>query len=115
MKYVETPQTVFEFIESTHQTPLDTTHAEDQEARDTIRLLSQLAGLNDKQEETLVAVFIYGGNTKLIAHLRRRTPRMVNMYRQTALEKIQELGYETVQQVLTGGYQSVDEQERAFT
>jgi len=102
MQNTETPQTVFEFLETTRHVPQDTTQAEDREARDKIHLLSQLAGLNDKQEETLVAMFIYGGDTKLIAQLRRKTSRSVRGQRQTALEKIQELGYETVNGILTG-------------
>jgi len=102
MQHVEPPQTVFEFLETTHHAPQDTTQAEDREARDKIHLLSQLAGLNDKQEETLVALFIYGGDTKLIAQLRRSTSRSVRGQRQTALERIQKLGYETVNGILTG-------------
>jgi hypothetical protein len=73
MHNVETPQTLFEYVETTQHTPQDTTHVEDQEARGKIHLLSQLARLNDKQEETLVALYIYGGDTTLISHLRRRT------------------------------------------
>jgi DNA-directed RNA polymerase specialized sigma24 family protein len=104
MRNAETPQTLFEFVETTHHTPQDTTQLEDEEARHKIHLLSQLAGLTDKQEETLVALYVYGGDTKLISNLRRRTTRMVRMYRQTALNKLEELGYETVQDVLTGTY-----------
>ncbi len=104
MHNAETPQTLFEFVETTHYTPQDTTRAEDEEARHKIHLLAQLAGLNDKQEETLVALYVYGGDTKLISHLRRRTTRMVRTYRQTALSKLEQLGYETVQGVLTGEY-----------
>ena len=96
------PQTLFEFVERTHHTPQDTTQLDDQEVRQKIHLLSQLAGLNDKQEETLVALFVYGGDTTLISQLRGRTTRSVRMQRQTALEKIQELGYETVNGILTG-------------
>lgn len=106
MQHVETPQTLFEFVETSHHIPQDTTHAEDEEARDKIHLLAQLAGLNDKQEETLVALYVYGGDTTLISHLRRRTTRMVRMYRQDALSKLEQLGYETVQGVLTGIYPS---------
>jgi DNA-directed RNA polymerase specialized sigma24 family protein len=106
MRHVETPQTLFEFIESTHQTPQDTTQADDEEAREKIHLLSQLAGLNDRQEETLIALYVYGGNTQLIAQKRRRTTRMVRIYRQDALSKLAALGYETVQGVLTGAYPS---------
>jgi len=102
MQHTETPQTVFEFLETTRHVPQDTTQAEDREAKGKIHLLSQLAGLNDKQEETLVAMFIYGGDTKLISELRRSTSRSVRGQRQTALERIQELGYETVNGILTG-------------
>jgi DNA-directed RNA polymerase specialized sigma24 family protein len=108
MRHVETPQTLFEFIESTHQIPQDTTQADDEEAREKIHLLSQLAGLNDKQEETLVALYVYGGDTKLVSQMRRRTTRMVRMYRQDALSKLEELGYETVQGVLTGTYPTLE-------
>jgi len=99
------PQTLFEFVERTHHTPQDTTHIEDQEARDKIHLLAQLAGLNEKQEETLIALYIYGGNTPLIAQLRRTTTRSVRGQRQAALESIQQLGYETVSGILTGASQ----------
>jgi DNA-directed RNA polymerase specialized sigma24 family protein len=106
MQHVETPQTLFEYVETTHYTPQDTIQLEDEEARHKIHLLSQLAGLNDTQEETLVALYVYGGNTTLISHLRRRTTRMVRMYRQDALSKLEELCFETVQGVLTGEYQT---------
>ncbi len=104
MRNARIPQTLFEYFEQTHHTPQDTTHIEDQEARDKIHLLAQLAGLNDKQEETLVAMYVYGGDTRIIAQLRQRTTRSVRMQRQTALESIQELGYETVNSILTGSY-----------
>jgi DNA-directed RNA polymerase specialized sigma24 family protein len=100
----DTPQTHREYFEATHFAVQDTTQAEDQEAQDKIHLLAELAGLNDKQEETLIALYIYGGDTTLISHMRQRTPRMVRMYRQDALNKIEQLGYETVQEVLTGSY-----------
>jgi len=108
MHNVETPQTLFEFVETTHQIPPDTTHADDQEAREKIHLLAQLAGLTDKQEETLVALYVYGGDIKLVSHMRRRTTRMVRLYRQDALSKLEELGFETVQGVLTGEYQILE-------
>jgi len=104
MRNAGIPQTLFEFVERTYHTPQDTTQLDDQEVRQKIHLLSQLAGLNDKQEETLVALYVYGGDTTIISQLRRRTTRMVRMYRQTALSKIAQLGYETVQAVLTGEY-----------
>jgi DNA-directed RNA polymerase specialized sigma24 family protein len=102
MHHVEIPQTLLELVETTHHTPQDTTHMEDQEAKDKIHVLARLAGLTDKQEETLVALYVYGGDTTLISHLRRRTTRMVRMYRQEALSKLEELGYETVNGILTG-------------
>ena len=104
MPNVETPQTFLEFIETTRPAPQNTIQAEDQEARDKIHLLSQLAGLTDIQEETLIALYMYGGNTKLIAQLRRCSARMVRIHRQNALRKLEELGFETVQGVLTGTY-----------
>lgn len=116
MHTVEIPQTLFEFVETTQHTPQDTTHVEDQEAKDKIHLLAQLAGLNDNQEETLVALYVYGGDTTIISHLRRRTTRMVRMYRQDALSKLEALGFETVQGVLTGKYptlESVQESRQA--
>jgi hypothetical protein len=106
MRNAEIPQTLFEFVETTHHSPQDTTQLEDEEARHKIHLLAQLAGLNDKQEETLIALYVYGGDTKIVSHMRRRTTRMVRMYRQDALSKLEELGYETVQGVLTGTYPS---------
>ena len=102
MSKVETPQTFLEYIETTRPTPQETTHEEDQEAMDKIHLLAQLAGLNDKQEETLIALYVYGGNTRLIAQLHRCTDRLVRMHRQDALRKLEQLGFETVQDVLTG-------------
>lgn len=102
MQHVEKPQTLLEFVETTHHTLQDTTHMEDQEARDKIHLLSLLAGLNDKQEETLIALYVYGGDTNIISQFRRTTTRSVRGQRQTALERIQELGYETVKGILTG-------------
>jgi RNA polymerase sigma factor (sigma-70 family) len=104
MSNVETSQTFLEFIETTRPAPQNTTQAEDQEARDKIHLLAQLAGLNDKQEETLIALYVYGGDTKLIAEMRHCTTRMVRIHRQDALSKLAQLGYETVQGVLTGTY-----------
>jgi DNA-directed RNA polymerase specialized sigma24 family protein len=102
MPNVETLQTLFEYVETTRPAPQDTTHTEDEEAKDKIHLLARLAGLTDKQEETLVALFVYGGNSTLIAQLRHSTTRSVRGQRQTALERIQELGYETVNGILTG-------------
>ena len=102
MQHVETPQTLFEYVETTRPAPQDTTHSEDQEAKDKIHRLAQLAGLNDKQEETLVALYVYGGDTTLLSQLRRCTTRTIRFQRQTALERIQELGYETVNGILTG-------------
>ena len=106
MPHVETPQTFFEYFETTRPVPQDTIQAEDQEVRDKIHLLSQLAGLTDRQEETLIALYVYGGDTKLIAQMRHCTTRLVRMYRQEALRKLEELGYETVQEVLTGTYKA---------
>ena len=108
MRNAEISQTLLEFVETTHHTPQDRTHMEDQEARDKIHLLAQLAGLTTPQEETLIALYVYGGDTTLISQMRRRTTRMVRMYRQTALNKLEELGYETVQGVLTGEYQALE-------
>jgi DNA-directed RNA polymerase specialized sigma24 family protein len=95
------PQTFFEYLEYTNHATLDTTTLDDQEAKEKIHLLSSLAGLNHKQEETLIALYIYGGDTTLIAKSRRTTTRSVRGQRQTALESIQQLGYETVNGILT--------------
>jgi len=96
------PQTLFELFELTHHAQPEKRQTEDQEAKDKIHLLSQLAGLNEPQEETLVALYVDGNKTIQIAHTRGRTTRMVRMYRQTALSKIAQLGFETVQGVLKG-------------
>jgi len=102
IRNAEIPQTLFEYFEQTHHAQPEKRQAGDQEVRDKIHLLAQLAGLNEPQEETLVAVYVDGNKTQQIAHLRRRTTRMVRMYKQTALSKIAQLGFETVQGVLTG-------------
>ncbi len=80
MQHVETPQTLFEYVETTRPAPQDTTHSEDQEAKDKIHRLAQLAGLNDKQEETLVALYVYGGDTTLLSQLRRCTTRTIRFH-----------------------------------
>ena len=102
MPHAVTPQTVFEYLETVHASPQDTTEAEDREAQDKIHLLAELAGLTEPQEETLIALYVYGGNTRLIAQFQRCTPRLVRMHRQDALSKLEQLGFETVQDVLTG-------------
>jgi hypothetical protein len=112
MRHLQTPQTLFEYIETTRPVPEDSTHAKDQEARAKIHALSQLAGLNHLQEETLIALFVYGGNTKLLSRLRRTTTRSVRGQRQTALENIQKLGYETVQALLTGDIHEAQQHEQ---
>jgi DNA-directed RNA polymerase specialized sigma24 family protein len=104
MHHAETPHTLFEYVDQTYHTPQETTQREDQEAKDKIHLLARLAGLNEPQEETLVALYIDGSKPKQISQFMRRTTRMVRNYRQTALNKIAQLGYETVQGVLTGEY-----------
>lgn len=104
IRHVQTPQTLFELIETTRPMPQDTTYVDDQEAKEKIHALSQLAGLNHKQEETLIALFVYGGNTTLLSKLRRTTTRSVRGQRQTALENIRQLGYETVSSILTGSH-----------
>ncbi len=102
MPNTATPQTFFEYLETTRASPQDTSQAEDREARDKIHLLAKLAGLTKPQEETLIALYVYSGNTRLIAQVRRCTPRLVRMHRQDALRKLEQLGFETVQGVLTG-------------
>jgi hypothetical protein len=67
-------------------------------------LLAQLADLNEPQEQTLVAHYDEGNRTQQISHMRRSTTRSVWLYKQTALSKIAQIGYETVQAVLTGEY-----------
>ena len=52
-----------EHLENTLQIEEDTTASDDLEARRKIHILSQLAGLDKKQEETLVALYVYGGST----------------------------------------------------
>ena len=102
MPNAQTPQTFFEYLETAHASPQDTQQADDREAQDKIHLLAELAGLTKPQEETLTALYVYGGNTRLIAQVRRCTPRLVRMHRQDALRKLEQLGFETVQDVLTG-------------
>lgn len=113
MPHVETPQTFLEYFDRTHQAPQETTQQQDQEARDKIHLLAQLAGLNTPQEETLLAHYVDGNKTQEISHMRRRTTRMVRMYKQTALSQIAQLGYETVQAVLRGEYPMQDGTSKA--
>ena len=98
----DTTQTLFEYYEATHSAPEDTTQRDDMEAKKKIHLLSQLAGLTHKQEETLVAIYVYDEDTNIISQRRRTTTRSVRGQRQTALESIQQLGYETVSSILTG-------------
>ena len=109
------PQTFREFYEESHPAPVESTRQDDQEVKERIHLLSTLAGLSNRQEETLVALYVYGGDTKLISHMRRCTTRMVRMYRQEALRKLEELGYETVQGVLTGTYPTLAITEKPTT
>jgi len=97
-----TPMSLREHLENTLFVMQDTTARDDLEARHKIHMLSHLAGLTTIQEETLVALYVYGGNTRLLSQLRRTTDRSVRWQRQSALEKIQELGYETVSAILTG-------------
>ncbi len=106
MPNAQTPQTFFEYVETAHASVQDTTQADDREARDKIHLLAKLAGLTKPQEETLIALFVYGGNTRLIAQVHRCTPRLVRMHRQDALSKLEQLGFETVQDVLAGSANS---------
>jgi RNA polymerase sigma factor (sigma-70 family) len=104
MRNAEIPQTLFEYVDQTQHAQPEKRQAEDREVRRKIHLLAQLAGLNEPQEETLVAHYVDGNMTKQIAQVRRRTTRMVRMYKQTALSQIAQLGFETVQAVLTGEY-----------
>ena len=97
-----TPKSLSEHLENILPVDEDTSARDDLEARHKIHTLASLAGLNNTQEETLVALDVYGGNTRLLSQLRRSTARSVRMQRQTALEKIHELGYETVNDILTG-------------
>jgi hypothetical protein len=103
-----TPISLSEHLENTLFIAEDTTARDDLEARHKIHTLSRLAGLNNTQEETLVALYVYGGNTRLLSQLRRTTSRSVRGQKQTALERIQELGYETVNDILTGEYSTLD-------
>src|SRR2546421_949800 len=95
-------KTSLDALETSYQVPEDTTTSDDNQARERIHVLATLAGLNGTQEETLIAMFVYGGNTRLLATLRRCTERSVRWNRQVALEKIEALGVETVKAVLTG-------------
>jgi hypothetical protein len=103
-----TPMSLSEHLENTLFIAEDTTARDDLEAIHKIHTLASLAGLNNIQEETLVALYVYGGNTRLLSQLRRTTSRSIRMQRQIALERIQELGYETVNNILTGEYSTLD-------
>jgi len=103
-----TPMSLRQHLENTLLIAEDTTTRDDLEARHKIHILSCLAGLNDMQEETLVALFVYGGSTRLLSQRRGSTTRSVRWQRQTALEKIYELGYETVNGILTGEFSTLD-------
>ena len=61
------------------------------------------------QEETRVALFVHGNTNTLIARRRRRISRMVRLNRQTACEKLQELGYDTTQALLTRNTEAVQQ------
>ncbi len=102
MPRANSPQTVLEFYEESHPAPVESTCQDDQEAKERIHILSTLAGLSDRQEETLVGIFVYGGDATMLAQLRRSTGRAIRYQRQIALEKIGALGFETVNGVLTG-------------
>jgi DNA-directed RNA polymerase specialized sigma24 family protein len=109
MSNIETPQTFLAYIETTRPAPQEKTHEEDQEAKDKIHLLSTLAGLSDRQEETLVGIFVYGGDTTMLSQLRQSTDRAIRYQRQIALERIGQLGFETVNGVLTGKYETLED------
>jgi hypothetical protein len=102
INHTDISQTLFEYVEMTRPASQQISQTEDHVFTDKIHQLAQLAGLNEIQEETLVALFVHEETTTCIAEQRRRTSRMVRKYRQTALESIQKLGYETVQGILTG-------------
>ncbi len=109
MPRANSPQTVLEFYEESHPAPVESTRQDDQEVKERIQILSTLAGLSDRQEETLVGIFVYGGDTTMLAQLRRSTGRAIRYQRQIALEKIGQLGFETVCGVLTGKYPTLEE------
>ena len=92
----------------------ETTAERDQQTRARIHLLATLAGLPDREEETLLAIFLYGGDTRLLSQLRRCTSRTVRLHRQHALEKIARLGFETVRGVLTGSIETVEEAKESL-
>ena len=109
MSRANSPQTFREFYEESHPMPVESTRQDDQEVKERIHLLSTLAGLSARQEETLVGIFVYGGDTTMLSQLRRSTDRAIRYQRQIALERIGQLGFETVNGVLTGKYETLEE------
>ena len=109
MPRANSPQTFREFYEESHPMPVESTRQDDQEVKERIHLLSTLAGLSDRQEETLVSIFVYGGDTTMLSQLRRSTDRAIRYQRQIALERIGQLGFETVNGVLTGKYETLED------
>ncbi len=107
MPRANSAQTVLEFYEESHPAPVESTRQDDQEVKERIHILSTLAGLSDRQEETLVGIFVYGADTTLLSQLRRSTGRAIRYQRQIALERIGQLGFETVNGVLTGKYETL--------
>ena len=71
--------------------PVESTRQDDQEVKERIHLLSTLAELSDRQEETLVGIFVYGGDTTMLSQLRRSTDCAIRYQRQIALERIGQL------------------------
>jgi len=70
------------------------------------------AGVDDcdaRQEETLVALFVYGGSARLISQMRRSTVRAVCSQRQLALESLMALRMDNVEGVLTGRYATIED------
>ncbi len=108
MPRATSPQMFLEFYEESHPAPVESTRQDDQEARQRIHILSTLAGLSDTQEETLVGIFVYGADTTLLSRLRRSTDRAIRYQRQVALENIGALGFETVNGVLIGKYETLE-------
>ena len=90
--------------------PVESTRQDDQEVKErNTSALARLPGFHDRQEETLVGIFVYGGDTTMLSHLRRSTDRAIRYQRQIALESIGRLGFETVNGVLTGKYETLED------
>jgi RNA polymerase sigma factor (sigma-70 family) len=101
--------TLLQQMAMTVYAPENTPEIDDSDAWQKIHLLSRLAGLSSRQEETLIGLFVYGGSARLISQMRESTVRAVRSQRQLALESLRGLGVDTVEGVLSGRYATVED------